>query len=94
MTYRLRFKTQAWKEWGNLNSTIREQLKKKLAERVEHPRVDSARLSGMVDCYKIKPRHAGYCLVYQARDDELVVSVIVTGKRERNQIYKTAIKRI
>lgn len=94
MTYRLLFKAEAKKEWDKLDSTIREQFKKKLGERIETPRVESARLSGMRDCYKIKLRSAGYRLVYQVRDDELVVSVVAVGKRERHAVYRAAVKRI
>jgi len=39
-------------------------------------------------------RRAGHRLVYQVRDNELVVSVVAVGKRERNQIYKAAIRRV
>ena len=70
------------------------QFKKKLIERLADPRVESARLSGMQDCYKIKLRRAGYRLVYQVRDQEVVVSVIAVGKRERSAVYKAAVKRI
>jgi len=94
MTYRLVFKVDAKKEWGKLDATVREQFKKKLAERIEFPRVESARLNGMQDCYKIKLRSAGYRLVYQVRDSELVVSVVAVGKRERNAVYRAAVKRI
>ena len=94
MSYRLVFKAVAKKEWDKLDATIRGQFKKKLAERVEEPRVESSRLSGMQDCYKIKLRSAGYRLVYQVRDNELVVSVVAVGKRERNSVYKAAVKRI
>ena len=94
MTYRLVFKADAKKEWDKLVSTIREQFKNKLAERIAAPRVESSRLSGMKDCYKIKLRSAGYRLVYQVRDSELVVSVIAVGKRGRNAVYKAAVKRI
>jgi mRNA interferase RelE/StbE len=93
-TYKLVFKRDAEKEWRKLDSTIREQFKKKLQERLANPRVESARLSGMEDCYKIKLRSAGYRLVYQVRDNELVISVVAVGKRERNQVYKIAVKRI
>jgi len=93
-TYKLVFKRDAEKEWRKLDSPIREQFKKKLLERLENPRVESARLSGMEDCYKIKLRSAGYRLVYQVRDNELVISVVAVGKRERNHVYKTAVKRI
>ncbi len=94
MTYKLVFKTSAKKEWDKLDSTTREQFKKKLIERVEEPRVENFRLNGMKNCYKIKLRNAGYRLVYQVRDSELVVSVVAIGKRERNAVYKAAVKRI
>ena len=94
MTYRLLFKTEARKEWDKLDSAIRTQFKRKLAERLESPRVESARLNGLRDCYKIKLRSAGFRLVYQVRDKEVVVSVIAVGKRERNAVYKAAVKRI
>jgi mRNA interferase RelE/StbE len=94
MSYRLVFKAEAKKEWDKLDSTICDQFKKKLAERIETPRIESSRLSGMQDCYKIKLRSAGYRLVYQVRDNELVVSVVSVGKRERNAVYKAAVKRI
>lgn len=94
MSYRLLFKAQAKKEWDKLDVTIRVQFKKKLVERIDEPRIESSRLSGMQDCYKIKLRSAGYRLVYQVRDNELVVSVVAVGKRERNAVYKSAVKRI
>ncbi len=93
MTYRLVFKEDAKKEWDRLDASIRAIFAEKLKERLEQPRVESARLSGMKDCYKIKLRRAGYRLVYQVRDNELIVSVIAVGKRDKNQVYKTALKR-
>lgn len=94
MTYKLTFKVEALKEWQSLDSTIKSQFKKKLAERLESPHIPSAKLSGMLNCYKIKLRSAGYRLVYEVRDAEIVVTVVAVGKRERNAVYKAAIKRI
>ena len=93
-TYRLVFKSDAVKEWYKLDNTVRLQFKKKLKERLLNPKIGSAKLSGLDDCYKIKLRSAGYRLVYQVRDTELVVSVVSVGKRDRNAVYKAAIKRI
>lgn len=94
MTYRLLFREDALKEWHSLAPSVRSQFTKKLKERVEYPRVESARLSGLKDCYKIKLRSAGFRLVYEVRDEEIVVSVVAVGKRERNSVYKAAAKRI
>ena len=94
MTYKLVFKEEALKEWKKLEPLIREQFKKKLIERLATPHVESAKLRGMKDCYKIKLQSAGYRLVYQVRDLEIVVSVVAVGKRDRNQVYKAAISRL
>lgn len=94
MTYNLAFRESALKEWKKLDPPIREQFKKKLAERLERPRVESARLSGMPDCYKIKLKSAGYRLVYQVEDRTVTVVVVAIGRRERNFVYKIAVKRV
>jgi len=77
-----------------LSHPVREQFKKRLVERLENPRVESARLSGLTNAYKIKLRSAGYRLVYEVRDEALVVSVVAIGKRERNAVYRQAEKRL
>lgn len=59
MNYRLLFKNAALKEWRKLDDSIREQFKKKLRERLAEPRVETARLSGMPNCYKIKLKALG-----------------------------------
>lgn len=93
MTYRLKFKDEALKEWHKLDSTLREQFKKKLTEHVQAPRVPASKLSGHADRYKIKLKSNGYRLVYEVRDAEVVVVVIAIGKRERNAVYAVAAKR-
>lgn len=90
MSYNLQFHKLALKEWRKLDSSIQEQFKKKLAERLEKPRVAAAALSGMPDCYKIKLRQAGYRLVYRVQDDIIFVTVLSIGKRERLIVYKNA----
>jgi len=93
MTYELAFLDEALKEWRKLDSATRKQFKAKLIERLEHPRIPSARLHGAKERYKIKLRDAGFRLVYEVRDRELVVLVVAVGKRERNEVYKAAERR-
>lgn len=93
MSYSLKFKEEALKEWRKLDTGVRVQFKKKLAERLQNPRVPAARMSGRKDRFKIKLRHVGYRLVYEVRATELVVVVIAVGKRERNAVYRAAAKR-
>ena len=90
MTYELAFLEVSLKEWGKLDRNIKNQFKKKLEERLETPRVQSAKLHGHDDRYKIKLRSIGYRLVYQVNDDVVIVLVVAVGKRERNAVYKAA----
>jgi len=92
MTYSLEFFESALKEWRKLAPTIRNQFKKKLAERLEHPHVPAARLHNLPNCYKIKLRSAGYRMVYQVEGKVVVVIVVAVGKRDKDTIYRTADK--
>ena len=90
MTYELAFLEVSLKEWEKLDRNIKSQFKKKLEERLETPRVPSAKLHGHEDRYKIKLRSIGYRLVYEVNDDVLIVLVVAVGKRERSSVYKAA----
>lgn len=94
MTYELAFKASALKEWKQLDSTVREQFKKKLGERLAMPHAESSRLSGLKDCYKIKLAGLGYRLVYQVSGKLVTVTVIAVGKRERGAVYRKAHERL
>jgi len=86
MTYELAFLESALKEWRKLAPQIRDQFKAKLVERLVAPRVPSARLHGLADCYKIKLRAAGYRLVYQVDDAVVLVTVVAVGKRDKGLV--------
>ncbi|MGV0960029.1 MAG: type II toxin-antitoxin system RelE family toxin [Limnohabitans sp.] len=94
MPYKLRFHELAWDEWQKLDGSIKAPLKKKLLERLQEPRVPSAALSHMPDCYKIKLRQAGYRLVYRVDDGVIYVTVIAVGKRDKSAVYASAITRL
>ncbi|KVC85198.1 addiction module antitoxin [Burkholderia ubonensis] len=93
MTFELAFLEPALREWKRLDRTVRDQFKSKLAERLENPRIPSAKLHGHPDRYKIKLRSAGYRLVYEVRDTEVIVLVVAVGRRERDAVYLAAMKR-
>ncbi|NOR50092.1 MAG: type II toxin-antitoxin system mRNA interferase toxin, RelE/StbE family [Desulfuromonadales bacterium] len=95
MTYKydLKFLPTALKEWKKLDSSIQNQLKKKLKERLQNPRVPASRLHGFDNHYKIKLRVSGYRLVYEIIESEIVVLVIAVGKRNKNLVYQKAAKR-
>lgn len=90
MTYDLAFLAPALKEWKKLDEQTRTQFKAKLAERLENPHVPASRLSCSTHRYKIKLRAAGWRLVYEVRDTEILVIVIAVGKRDKDAVYRAA----
>jgi mRNA interferase RelE/StbE len=94
MTYSLEFDQRALKEWHKLGDTIRQQFKKKLAEILESPRIEANRLRELPDCYKIKLQSAGYRLIYQVIDQEIVVLIVAIDKRENEAAYRKASDRL
>lgn len=93
MTYRLEFLPTARKEWDKLGAILRDEFKKKLAERLLIPRNPSDALRGMPNHYKIKLRAAGYRLVYRVEDHRITVVVVAVGRREDGDVYRTAKRR-
>ena len=93
-TYKLRFHEQVWREWQALDASVREPLKKKLAERQLTPRVPASALHGITDCYKIKLHSVGYRMIYRVDESEIFITVIATGKRDKNKVYRTAQDRL
>jgi mRNA interferase RelE/StbE len=90
-TYELEFNEAALKEWRKLDGSIQTQFKKQLAKRLQSPHVTSARLHGdLQNTYKIKLRDAGYQLVYEVIDQQLVVLVIAVGRRDHDATYLAA----
>ena len=94
MTYTVKFREDALKEWQKLDKIIQQQFAKKLKKCSENPHIPSAKLHGIKDCYKIKLRSSGFRLVYQVIDDKLIISVVAVGKRERSDVYNLASERM
>ncbi|MDK4573933.1 type II toxin-antitoxin system RelE family toxin [Kingella kingae] len=94
MSYKLRFVVEAEDEWRKLDNSIKQQFKSALAKRLENPRIPSAALHNMPDCYKIKLRKIGYRLVYRVDDNVITVTVIAIGKRDKSVVYDVANSRL
>lgn len=93
MSFELEFLEEALSKWKRLDGSVRDQFKKKLAERLTEPRIPSAKLFGHPDRYKIKLRTIGCRLVYEVLDKRLIVLVIAVGRRDRNAVYRATEKR-
>ncbi|WP_436914094.1 type II toxin-antitoxin system RelE family toxin [Acinetobacter schindleri] len=95
MTYKLLRHKDFTAEWEKLPVAIREQFKKKLAKVIEQPHIPKNKLRGdLAGCYKIKLLKAGVRLVYQVRDDEVVILLITVGKRADSVVYDEAKNRL
>lgn len=94
MTYELAFDPRALREWHKLGCTVKAQFKTRMKKVLQNPRVESARLHDLPDCYKIKLKASGYRLVYQVRDEVVTVVVIAVGKREKSAVYQQVDKRL
>lgn len=94
MSYELEFMPKALKEWQKLDLNTKEQFKKKLAQRLENPKVPKDKLRDFDNIYKIKLKSLGYRLAYEVIDERLVVLVLVVGKRENNAVYDELARRI
>lgn len=85
MTYKLLFAVHALAEWKKLGHTVREEFKKALTSGWK------IHLFPPLVCMVIKiviklNRASGYRLVYQVKDDAIVVLVLSVTKRERNAV--------
>lgn len=93
--FRLEFLESALREWRGLDGSVKEIFKKQLAARLSNPHLPGSELHGpLAGCYKIRLRSQGYRLVYQVRDDVLVVLVIAIDRRNNDKVYLSALKRI
>jgi len=90
MIYELEFIPVALKEWKKLDGSIKQQFKKKLAERLENPHIIASRLQGFESAYKIKLRSSGY---HEVSDERIIVTVIAIGKRNSGVVYTKALER-
>lgn len=91
--YKIHFTETSLKEFKKLGATVQAQFKKKLKALQTNPHIMSAKLHGdLANCYKIKLRSSGYRLVYQVKDDMLIIIVIAVAKRQT--IYDTATERL
>ena len=94
MTYEIEFDKRALKEWGKLDSEVKNHFKKKLSKVLKNPKVEANKLRELPDCYKIKLRKSGHRLIYQVQDSRVVVFVVAIGKRDKSKAYKDASSRV
>lgn len=90
--YKILFRPRAEKAFNRLSFANRQQLARKLDERRRNPRVPADSVREIKDGYRIKLRSAGLRLIYQVRDNELVILVLAVAGREREEAYAEALR--
>jgi mRNA interferase RelE/StbE len=93
--YGIRFHVDAWREWLNLDGSVRKLLKGLLGKRLNKPHVPGSALHGeLAGFYKIKLLKQGIRLIYRVDDGVLIVIVFCIGKREDGLAYALTLSRI
>lgn len=92
LTYEVAFRPNAAKASEKLGTADKRQLARKLAEKRLNPRVPGDAVREIPDGYRLKLRSAGLRLIYQVRDESLVILVLAVGRREREEAYRDAIR--
>ena len=90
--YDLYFHPKALEEWENLTKSLRERFSKKLAERLQEPRVEASRLRGAQSRYKIKIGSPAFRLVYEVEGRQMKILAIVK-KGDKGGPYQKANER-
>jgi addiction module toxin, relE/stbE family len=92
----IKFHPKAKKEFAKLDDDIRKRFDATLRKIAEDPTKipESNKLHGGLEgCYKIKFRSIGYRMVYEVKEDVMIIYVLSVGKRDKSFVYSQAIKR-
>ena len=95
ISYRVMLTKESSKEWNKLDHSIKSLFEKKLKSIIHNPIIPKNKLHGdLSTCYKIKLNRIGYRLVYEVRDQTVVLIVWAIDKRDKSKAYETASKRL
>lgn len=69
MTYKVKFREDALKEWHKLNKANQKLFAEKLIKCCKNPHIPQSKLKGINDCYKVKQgKHAAVAACLQLSD--------------------------
>ena len=89
MSYNIEFSRKAERQFKALTNQIQKRLKPKIDALAQNPRPRGVKkLEGEDELYRV--RVGDYRVIYQVRDDVLIVLVVSLG--DRKEIYKRGIK--
>ena len=92
--YNFKFYKEAEKDLVKLNNSVKKLFVKKLAQIIANPEIgkdlgnkNSLILSGLKKVYFDNKR---YRIVYEIKDNEILIHIIAIGKRDDMKVYKKA----
>lgn len=92
--YSFKFYEEAEKDLAKLNNSVKKLFVKKLAQIVANPEIgkdlgnkNNLILSGLKKVYFDNKR---YKIVYEIKDNEILIHIIAIGKRDDMKVYKKA----
>jgi mRNA interferase RelE/StbE len=92
--YNFKFYEEAEKDLAKLNHSVKKIFVKKLAQIIENPEMgkdlgnkNTLMLSGLKKVYFDNKR---YRIVYEIKENEILIHIIAIGKRDDMKVYKQA----
>jgi len=95
--YDFKFYEEAEKDLSKLNKSIQNLFVKKLAQIIKNPEIgkdlghkNNLNLAGLKKVYFDNKR---YRIVYEIKEEEIIIYIIAIGKRDNMKVYKDASQR-
>jgi len=95
--YDFKFYEEAEKDLSNLNNGVKKLFVKKLSQIIKNPEIgkdlgnkNNLKLSGLKKVYFDNKK---YRIVYEIKENEIIIHIIAIGKRDNMKVYKEAANR-
>jgi len=95
--YDFKFYEEAEKDLAKLNNSVKKLFAKKLSQIIKNPEIgkdlgnkNNLNLSGLKKVYFDNKK---YRIVYEIKENEIIIHIIAIGKRDNMKVYKEAANR-
>jgi mRNA interferase RelE/StbE len=95
--YDFKFYEEAEKDLAKLNNSVKKLFAKKLSQIIKNPEIgkdlgnkNNLNLSGLKKVYFDNKK---YRVVYEIKENEIIIHIIAIGKRDNMKVYKEAANR-
>lgn len=95
--YDFKFYEEAEKELSKLNNNVKKLFSKKLTQIIKNPEIGkdlgNKNNLNLVGLKKVYFDNKKYRIVYQVKENEIIIYIIAIGKRDNMKVYKDASSR-